>query len=178
MNQKGKYLGIILVIIIIVLLLVATTVGSNNNSKNQTPEEASENVDKILSNAQQESQKVTDEEKKEFPQINMDTYLEYYSGEEMKIVLLARPTCTYCQIAEPIIQKIAKDYNLNIDYLNTDEFSEDDQQRLMNSDEFFKEGYGTPVLLIVGQNKIIDKVDGLTDTAHYIDFFKKYEFIK
>ena len=46
------------------------------------------------------------------------------------------------------------------------------------SDEFFKEGYGTPILLVVGEGKIIDKVDGLTDSAHYVDFFKRNEFIK
>ena len=36
----------------------------------------------------------------------------------------------------------------------------------------------SPVLLVVGQGKIVDKVDGLTDTAHYIKFFQDNGFIK
>lgn len=177
MNSNKKYLWLVLVGIILVLLIIASSVG-NKDSKGKSSNQLSENVDEILSNAQKESSNVKEEEQKDLPEINMDTYLEYYNGEEKKIVLLARPTCSYCQIAEPIIKKVAKDYDLAIDYLNTDNFKDDDTQKLINSDEFFKEGYGTPILLVVGEGKIIDKVDGLTDSAHYVDFFKRNEFIK
>lgn len=177
MNSSKKYLWIVLVGIILILLIIASSVG-NKDSKRESSNKLSENVEEILSNAQKESSNVKEEEKKDLPEINMDTYLEYYNGEDKKIVLIARPTCSYCQVAEPIIKKVAKDYDLPIDYLNTDNFQDEDTQKLINSDEFFKEGYGTPILLVIGQGKIIDKVDGLTDSAHYIDFFKKNEFIK
>ena len=176
MNNKNKYFGILLVGIVIILLIVASVAGSNKKETNTEKEQ--ENVEVILANAQEESKKITAEEQKQLPEINMDTYLEYYNGEEAKLVLLARPTCGYCQVAEPIIKKIAKDYNIDIAYLNTDNFQENDQEKLMHSDEFFKEGFGTPVLLCVGQGKIIDKVDGLTDTNHYISFFQRNNFIK
>lgn len=174
--MKDKYKWLILVGIVLLLLLVASFTSSNE--KESTSSKDSEDVEVILSNAQKESKKVTEQQQKELIEVNMNTYLEYYNGEENKIVLLARPTCGYCQVAEPIIKKVAKDYNLDINYLNTDNFTEDDQADLIHSDEFFKEGYGTPVLLVVGQGKIINKVDGLTDTAHYIKFFKETGFIK
>ena len=173
--MKNNTKWIIIGIAAIVLLVIASAIGSN---KQNTPPKDSEDVEVIVSNAEKESEKASQEDLQDFPEIKMDQYLEYYNGEEGKIVLLARPTCHYCQIAEPIIKKIAQDYNLNIEYLNTDNFSEEDNSKLMNSDEFFKEGYGTPILLIVGQSKIINKVDGLTDTAHYIKFFKENGFIK
>ncbi len=174
MNNKGKYFGLLLVGIVIILIIIASFAGTNKKESTSN----SEDVNAILTNAQEESKKVTADEQKELSEINVDTYLEYYNGEENKLVLLARPTCGYCQIAEPLIKKIAKDYDLEIVYLNTDNFQGEDQQKLMNSDEFFKEGFGTPLLLCVGQNKIIDKVDGLTDTNHYIAFFQKNGFIK
>ena len=59
-----------------------------------------------------------------------------------------------------------------------DEFSEEDNQKFMESDEFLGEGVGTPLLMNVGNEKIIDKVDGLTDSAHYIQFFKDNGYIK
>ena len=173
--MKNNYKWIILGVVVVILLIVASTISPN---KKETKSKDTEDVEVIISNAEKESAAATEKEQKDLPEINMDTYLEYYNGEENKIVLLARPTCHYCQIAEPIIKKIAKDYNLNIDYLNTDNFSEDDNSKLMHSDEFFNEGYGTPVLLVVGQGKIVDKVDGLTDTNHYIEFFKDTGFIK
>ena len=176
MNQKGKYAGIVLTMILVILLLIASFAGSNKEES--VNELNSEDPNIVLANAQQESEKITKEEQKELSEINVDTYLEYYNGEENKLVLLARPTCHYCQLAEPIIKKIAKDYEIDIVYLNTDNFQGEDQQKLVNSDEFFKDGFGTPVLLCVGNGKINDKVDGLTDTNHYISFFQKNGFIR
>jgi hypothetical protein len=34
------------------------------------------------------------------------------------------------------------------------------------------------MLLLVQNNKIVDSIDGLTDTAHYLEFMKKYKFVK
>ena len=101
-----------------------------------------------------------------------------YNGSEKQIILIARPTCHYCQIAEPILQNLIYEYKLNINYLNTDNFEENDQQTLINSDEKFSNGLGTPTLVVVGEGQIYDNVDGLTDKAHYKEFFKKNGYIK
>lgn len=170
MKEETKSKIIIAVVLIVLIGLIAILGGKKETTTAETP-------DMILQNAEEESKKVKDSEKKEFTEINVDTYLEYYAGENKQIVLLARPSCHYCQIAEPLIQKISKEYDISINYLNPDNFQEEDESKFINSNEFFKEGYGTPVLLIVSQNQIIDKVDGLTDTEHYIDFFKRNEII-
>lgn len=174
--DKKKILAIIGAVAFVALIVISVVVSpsSNGSSSNKLTEDP--NV--ILSNAQEESAKVEDSEKGEFHQINVDTYLAYLAGTEAKAVLVARPTCTYCQIAEPIVQKIIHDYNADINYLNTDNFQGDDQVNFINSDEAFKEGFGTPMLLVVHDNKVVDTVDGLTDTAHYIAFLTKYGFIK
>ena len=118
MNEKIR--TIIITVVIVVVLVLAFTI--ENNKKTETTSEYSNDVSVILSNAEKESAAVTEEEKIEFPQIDVDTYLDYLNSEEARIILLARPTCHYCQIAEPILQKMAKDYNLTIYYLNTDNF--------------------------------------------------------
>ena len=150
-------------------------VGTDSN--NTKTDKVVEDGQTIVTNAQKESEAVKDDEKKEFTQINVDKYLEYYAGEENKIILVARPTCHYCQIAEPILQNISFKYNIEINYLNTDEFSDDDQTKFINSDDTFKDGFGTPFLLIVSNNKIVSSVNGLTDEDHYISFFKTNGFI-
>ena len=174
MNKSEKYGLIGILVILIVLLIISSVV--NVNKKDNT--KLSNDSDVILENAQNESDAVKDSEKGEFTQIDMNGYMEMYRGTEKQIVLIARPTCHYCQIAEPIIQNLIYKYNLPINYLNTDNFGENDEQTLTQSNELFSSGVGTPTMVIISEEKIIDSVDGLTDTAHYIDFFKRNGYIK
>lgn len=177
MSIKEKIGWGVAVGVLFLLMIIILVAGKDDNQSSNDTKTLSNDVNVILKNAQEESAKVTDSEKKEFEEINADTYLEYYGGEETRIILIARPTCGYCQVAEPILHKLAKDYDLAINYLNTDNFQGDDLEKVKGSDEFLKDGFGTPVLMLVGQGKMIDKVDGLTDTAHYIDFFTRNQII-
>ena len=174
--MKNNWKPIVITVGVILVLILAFA--SGNNKKQETTSEYSNDSSVILSNAEKESASVTDEEKKEFPQIDVDTYLEYLEESDPKIILLARPTCHYCQIAEPIIQKIAKNYNLNIYYLNTDNFTDSSETDFVQSNDAFKEGFGTPYLFIVQNGGIVDSVDGLTDSAHYLEFFTRNGFIE
>ena len=173
--KNNKILVILGIVLAVILIIICSMVGTDSN--NTKTDKVMEDGQTIVTNAQKESEAVKDEEKKEFTQINVEKYLEYFSGEENKIILVARPTCHYCQIAEPILQNVSFKYNIEINYLNTDEFSDDDQTKFINSDDTFKDGFGTPLLLIVSNNKIVSSVNGLTDEAHYISFFKTNGFI-
>lgn len=175
MNKKVLTIG---GIVVLVVLLVLTMSIKPKEGAGEVKKTVSNDPNVILSNAEKESAAVKEDEKGEFIQIDIDKYLEYYNGSEAKIILLARPTCHYCQIAEPIIQKLVKDYNLEVNYLNTDNFTEDTQATFVQSDEAFSEGFGTPYLFIVKDSSIVDSVDGLTDTAHYESFFSTNGFIE
>lgn len=171
MKNKGILITIS-IIIVLLLLIISFNIEEKNSSKNNTSSEGN-----VLENAQKESTQVSESEKKEFKQINVDDYLNYYSNEDNVLILIARPTCSYCQIAEPILQQIAYENNIDINYLNTDNFSEDDYNKFIESNEMFTEGFGTPILLVVSNSQIVDNVDGLTDKTHYEEFLKKYKFI-
>ena len=175
MKKENRF---IIILIVVLAIILCAGLFINNDDKKETSTKLTNDADTILSNAQSESSKVKSEDKKEFQEINTNEYMELYKGQNKTIVLIARPTCHYCQIAEPILGKIAKDYDLDIKYLNTDNFSEEEQSTVVNSNEYFKNSWGTPLLLIVNNEEIVDVVDGLTDTAHYIDFLKKNGFIK
>ena len=171
--SKGEKYGLIIIGVVLLIVLIVSSVLSV-----KTPEskELSNDADQIYANAQEESSSVKDSEKAEFAYIDISQYFDMYHGSEKQIVLIARPSCQYCQIAEPILQKLAKDYNLKINYLDTDEFGENDQQTLIDSNEAFK-NLGTPMLLVVSDDQIHDSVNGLTDAAHYIEFFKTNGYI-
>ena len=175
--MKNKEAFIVIGVIIVALILVFT-LGSGDKSKPKKSSSDTKEVNSILANAEKESESVKETEKKEFNSINVSDLVDYYKEEDSKIVLIARPTCHYCQIAEPILHNIAYKYDLDINYLNTDDFTEDDEKSFEEIDELFSQGIGTPLLLIVGDGRIIDTVDGLTDTSHYVSFFKDNGFIK
>lgn len=163
--------AVVCLISFLVSLQTSNSEGNSNTNTNTTSSSS------IIEKAQSESATVNDSEMKEFSQIDVDRYLDMYAGKENKVVLVARPTCSYCQIAEPIIKNIAYKYDIEINYLNTDDFADDDEARFIQSDELFSEGYGTPMLLLVSNNEIVDKVDGLADMDGYVEFFKRNNII-
>ena len=174
MNEK-KYIIIGTICLIVVLLVVVVFAGKKGNEDKL---EYSNDPNVIVQNAEKEAAAVTEGAKKDFEIIDVAKYLEYYKGSDPKLVMLARESCYYCQIAEPIVQSIMKKYDIDIYYLNPDNFTEEEKNDFINSNERFKDGFGTPMLFLVGNDSIIDVVEGLTDKAHFVQFFKLNGFIK
>ena len=145
----------------------------NSNSSTTSGSSASD----MTSRAQEESANVPDDEQKDFNDIDIDEYLDLYDGSEDSIVLFSRPTCGFCQIAEPILHHIAYQYKLTINHVNTDEMSSSDETKLVESDDYFSDGFGTPLLVVVSNGEIVDMVSGLVDTENYVKFFTKHGFI-
>ncbi len=178
MNKK-------IVNIIMVVIACAVVIGcffaTSNVAKegNGVSTGANTNVDEVTQRAQEEAEAVKEEEKREFAVAeNVDHYLDLYNATDKKrLVLVASPTCHYCQIAEPIIQNIAYKYDIRIYYLDSSAFDGEDQEKFISSNEAFASGFGTPMLLLVSDGKIHDSVDGLVDTAGYVEFFTKHGYI-
>lgn len=156
---------------IIILLIISFLIDSN---KKDITKYDSEN---ILLNVENDSNNISDWERKELNTIDVNKYLEYYSSDDKKIIFIGRPTCGYSQIVMPIIENISYLYNLDIYYLNTDDILEDDKDKFLSSNDYFNNGLSTPIILIVRNNSIVDIIDGLTDRKHYVDFLKKNNFI-
>lgn len=176
-KKKNIIIGIVVGVLVIGLFIATMFIGSNEESgTNNNGTYVDPNV--IIANAESESKKITKDQMKDLNEINIDKYLYLYASEELDLVLLSRPTCPYCQITDPIIRKLAKDYDLTINYLNSDNFSDDDKLKFIKHNEKFAEGFGTPMLLVVGNNSLVTYVEGLTDTEHFLQFFKENNFIK
>ena len=187
MNDKSKkiVIGIVVavgVILVCALCYFASSAVSAKSGDNYSESDSSSNSNNDAANmtarAQEESANVPEDEQKDFNDIDIDEYLDLYDGSKNSIVLFSRPTCGYCQIAEPILHHIAYQYNLTINHVNTDEMSSDDEANLVESDDYFSGGFGTPLLLVVSNGEIVDMVSGLVDTESYVSFFTDNGFIK
>ena len=114
-----------------------------------------------------------------FTDITIDEYLELMNSEDKKVVYIARPTCSYCQLESPIIQKIGSKYNLEIYYLNTEGFFDNEKQeytedgiKFMSSHEKYKDGWGTPNTIIVQNGDIVDGIYQYVEEKELLDFLK------
>ena len=174
MEKKNK-LGIALIsILVLVLIILSFTIEKKEDAENDV---LSDDMNVVLENATNESGKITEKEMKDHVKINMDTFFQYYQENEKRVIIFVRNGCQYCEIAEPIIKNIAYTYNIDIYAINTLEITEEERDKLIETDSFFN-SLGTPTLVIVQNGKIIDSINGLTDRAHYKDTLKKNKIIK
>lgn len=168
---------------IIVLLLVivfggsyfASEIKSNNNTSSKTTTTNNQEDSTTDGNVDTE---ISEDKQAELNSIDIDKYLSLKKGSDKSIIYISRPTCHYCQQEDPIIKNIVYETNITVNYLNTDELDDDGNTKLIKSDDYFSEGYGTPLILVVQKNKIVDKIEGLTSKEDIVSFFKKYDFIK
>ena len=123
------------------------------------------------------SSDIPEDEQGDLTDIDIDEYLDLKEGDEASIIYIARPTCHYCQEMEPIVRNIVYEYGVEVNYLNTDELDDDGQAKLVKSDDYFSEGYGTPLLLVVKDDEIVDIQEGLTDKDTTVNFLKDNGFI-
>ena len=181
-SQRKLIVGIIIVVLVILLCLVCF-LGSNSVSKKystsstNTDTSSGEGTD-VLEQATKEAGKISDEQREAPTDISVDDYIELYSSDDLSLVLLSKESCSYCQIAIPIIENIIYENEVKINRVDVGVMSKEDSSKLISSDEYFSEGYGTPLLMVVGENSIKDKIEGLTTKESYIEFFKKYGFME
>lgn len=111
-----------------------------------------------------------------FKNISIDKYLELIKKPEKNIILVARPTCGYCEQFTPVLKQAMGDMKLTINYINTDEFSQDDWTKFTNSLPYLKEEWGTPLVLITQNGELVEKSEGYTELDTIKTFFKNNGF--
>lgn len=109
-----------------------------------------------------------------FNKLSIDKYLELIKSNEKSIILVARPTCGYCEQFSPILKDAAGDMGLTINYVNTDEFTNDDWDIFSNSLKYLsEEEWGTPLTLIVQNGEVVAANNGYVELDGIKTFFKE-----
>jgi len=123
----------------------------------------------------------TKRESKELITYVEDTTAEQYfalkNGDERVVVLLASPSCYYCQLYKPVINKVSADYELPVYYVNTSELSVDDYNKIYNSSPSISSGgqgvIPTPTTLIVQNGEEIDVISGYVEYNKVVTVLQK-----
>ncbi len=179
-NKKKEQLKTVAIIILVLIIVfggsyLASEIKSDKNtSSSKTTTSDNNNTSTDSDN----SSSISEDKQAELNSIDIDEYLSLKKGSDKSIIYISRPTCHYCQQEDPIMKNIVYETKITVNYLNTDELDDDGNTKLIKSDDYFSEGYGTPLILVVQKNKIVDKIEGLTSKEDIMSFFKKYDFIK
>lgn len=108
-----------------------------------------------------------------FNELSLDEYLTLIEKDEKSIILVARPTCSFCGKFSPILKQAKDDMNLTINYIDTDKFSSEDWTTFQSSLAYLNsEEWGTPLVLIVQNKEVIAENNGYVELDEIKSFFK------
>lgn len=105
-------------------------------------------------------------------------YNELINSKEDQVIVIAQTGCSYCESAKPALNAIAKENEIDINWLNITELSEEDQVNVTSSLDIFAEDFGTPLVIVVKNKKVLDSFSGYESQEQYEKFFKENNLIK
>lgn len=165
----------IVVLVLIIVFGASYFISELKECNNKDVSTGTSSTDTNSSNAATSTDSdISEDEQGDLDEIGIDEYLDLLKDDEASIIYVARPTCHYCQEMEPIVRNVVYEYNVKVNYLNTDELDDEGQADFIKSNDYFDEkgGYGTPMLIIVKDNDFVDVIEGLTDKDTVVNFFK------
>lgn len=177
-KKKEQIKTAIIIILLLVIVFGGSYFASEIKSNKNTSSKTTTTDQKDTATDSDNDTEISEDKQAELNSIDIEKYLSLKKGSDKSIIYISRPTCHYCQQEDPIIKNIVYETNITVNYLNTDELDDEGNSKLIKSDDYFSEGYGTPLILVVQKNKIVDKIEGLTSKEDIVSFFKKYDFIK
>lgn len=130
--------------------------------------------------------KISKTEKKEavtltnagFNEVSLDEYLTLVNSSEKSIVLVARPTCGYCEKFTPILKEAMEDLDITVNYIDTDKLtSEEDFNKFTSSVSYLTENeWGTPLVMIVQNGTVVADNQGYVELDQIKEFFTNNGF--
>jgi len=97
-----------------------------------------------------------------------------YNSNEKKVIYYASSECGYCELQKPILEVIAKDYD--IEYYSIDSTLLSNSQRNTILEKLDIE-HATPTTVIVKDGKVLDTQVGYTDGRELVEFFKENKIV-
>ena len=98
-----------------------------------------------------------------------------FTNDKPTLILIGRPTCSYCKLLMPSLEEMAERYNFSYVYVNTDDMSSKYTDLIMS--DLNLTSIGTPYLAIVGNNTVIDTQNGYADYDAVFAFLQENKII-
>ncbi len=106
-------------------------------------------------------------------EITYDEYEEMIKNDDSFLVIIERTGCSYCQMYMPIVEEVANEKKVAITYINTDNLTEDEYEKLKTSNKYLKNNqWGTPTTLLMVGNRVASSLSGYVEKAEFEKFLK------
>ena len=175
--KSGVIVALVLIIVFGASYFTSELQACDNNGSSSTVTDENDSSNNDSSSGSNTSSDIPESEQADLNEIDIDEYLDLKSDSDASIIYIARPTCYYCQQEEPIVKNIVYEYGVTVNYLNTDELDSDGLADLVQSDDYFSEGFGTPILMVVQDDEIVEVLEGLQERDTIVNFFTEHGFI-
>lgn len=107
-------------------------------------------------------------------EISYNDYEELVDSEKAFLVVIAKQGCSYCEMYAPILEEVAKDEEILINYIDLTTFSEEEVNELTTNNAYLKKNnWGTPTTLLMVGEEVIDSLSGYTEKDGVIKFLEK-----
>ena len=114
------------------------------------------------------------EEDAGFIDITYAEYEEKIDSEKPFMVVIVNNGCGYCEMYIPVIEEVVSEYKLPIYKLNLANLTNDEYNKLSNSNSYLKrEKWGTPTTLLMQGSQVIDSIGGYTEKDSVVDFIEE-----
>ena len=115
--------------------------------------------------------------------INFDDYKQIVESNDKQLVVIAQEGCTGCDEAQEVLNTLAKEQGLKVNYYNVSFETEDDYNYFYNSYEYIKKALDnetlyTPTFMIVENKKVIDALEKYESKDALTNLLKKNGLIK
>jgi len=110
--------------------------------------------------------------------IDYKTYDKLLKSKERSVIVVGQSTCSYCIKAKIILNEVVDETKATINYLNLSYLTQEEGQKFETSLDYFEGSWGTPVMLVVENGKLIDSIDELASKTEYIEFLIENKIIK
>lgn len=115
-----------------------------------------------------------------FNYVDYNSFNNLYKSSTAQVAVIGQNFCGYCTQAHPILKQIIKEENITINYLNTSYLTETENNNLNAGLKAanFNDNWGTPLMLIIKDGKVVDSINGVTTKKAYVDFLKENNIIE
>ncbi len=122
---------------------------------------------------------------------DVDEYIKKVKSKKYTVTVFAIDDCIYCTKYLPVINNIARNYGVEVNYIHRSTYDEEGYKKIMaldlkipakctmnNEDTTMLAGFPKPMTIITKDGKLVDCIKGNVSEQTVLDTFAKYGLVK
>lgn len=111
---------------------------------------------------------------------NSKKYLETFNATlesgEKELILIARESCPYCEMFQPLLDYMKDKYGFDYLYVDTEKITTNGLNEVIQKLEIDPDDFGTPHLSLVESGEMVDDLAGYVDEKVLLTFLVEYGY--